>query len=124
MVLEQLFEEYMRYPNFSNIALDDVNMMGHFKQSPLHLAASRGETNEINLLLDNGAKIDIIGELGSTPLHIACLRGNYNAVKLLIDRGANITLKEDDGSSLFDIASSMFEVDSSANREKVLNLFS
>lgn len=123
MTLEELFEEYMRYPNFVNIALANVNQVGHFNQYPLHLASSRGNIEEMSLLIDNGANINIIGEYGSTPLHLACLRGHYNAVKLLIERGAIVSIKEDDGSTSLDVVKSMLSVEPTKELESILSLF-
>jgi hypothetical protein len=42
---------------------------------PLHDAASRGDLAAIELLLAEGAEIDIRGENGETPLILAILEG-------------------------------------------------
>ena len=56
---------------------------------PLHIAAYKGHTDIIRMLLAYGASVD--GEDGffRTPLHFAAANGHTSVVQLLLDTGAN-----------------------------------
>jgi len=63
------------------------------KTSPLAKAASRGHTDVVKLLLDNGANISFKENGIWTPLMLACMNGHYDTAKLLLDSGAEIDIK-------------------------------
>lgn len=56
----------------------------------LILAASVGDVEAMQLLLENGADVNSSGYDQRTALHWASERGKETAVKLLVDRGADI----------------------------------
>ncbi|XP_074119384.1 ankyrin repeat domain-containing protein 35 isoform X3 [Sminthopsis crassicaudata] len=58
-------------------------------QSPFHLAASKGLTECLSVLLDNGAEINSKNEDGSTALHLATISCQPQCVKVLLQHGAN-----------------------------------
>ena len=65
--------------------------------TPLHVAASRGQHEVIQLLLDHGA--DISGPTQKndwTPIVFASYRGHLDAVRVLIENGADVTRKAGD----------------------------
>ncbi len=93
-------------------SLEAPNMWGI---TPLAGAAAEGELAMVELLLDNGAKInaktknpkDLILEAGNTPLHFACLRGNLKVIELLIKRKADIfALNDNKNTVAYSIVSS------------------
>jgi ankyrin repeat protein len=58
--------------------------------TPLHLAAERGDTNLISMLLSANAEIEAKGYRNlCTPLHSAASHGQEEAVAFLLKRGAN-----------------------------------
>ena len=65
--------------------------------TPLHYAATSAHLPVIRLLLENYAYIDAESPNGSTPLMMASMYGNPEAVKLLIDEGADPMLKNQQG---------------------------
>lgn len=75
--------------------------------SPLHGAAQVGNIELIELLLDQGAKVDAKNNLGATPLYFACQFGNLEAVKILIEEGAEIDEKTTSGGTPLMIATQM-----------------
>ncbi|XP_062962143.1 ankyrin repeat domain-containing protein 35 [Cynocephalus volans] len=58
-------------------------------QSPFHLAASKGLTECLSILLANGADINSRNEDGSTALHLATISCQPQCVKVLLQHGAN-----------------------------------
>lgn len=65
----------------------------------LHAAASSGDEDVINFLIDQGLSIDYPTPDGWTPLFIAARDGRAEAAKLLIFRGADLNFQTDRGAS-------------------------
>lgn len=65
--------------------------------TPLHYAASGAHLPVMKLLLDNFAYIDAESPNGTTPLMMASMYGNAAAVQFLIDEGADPMLKNIQG---------------------------
>lgn len=63
--------------------------------TPLHYAATGGNLAVIQLLLDNHAYIDAASPNGSTPLMMAAIYASPDAVKLLLESGADWNLKNE-----------------------------
>jgi ankyrin repeat protein len=87
----------------------DVNHRASPGVTGLHLAASKGHTQVVRLLLDNGVDIDPrLGLLncsygyqlaGATPLILAVANRSNDVVQLLLARGADRTATTDKGFS-------------------------
>lgn len=90
----------------------DPNIEGNDGRAPLHVAAEKGYTNAIAMLLDHGADIDITTRDGvkfsqprqhgagiysisysGTPLSFAIAQEDEPTVQLLLSRGANVNPK-------------------------------
>ena len=65
----------------------------------LHAAASGGNEDIINLILDEGLSIDRQTPHGWTPLFVAVRDGRAEAAKLLVFRGANPNIPTDTGAT-------------------------
>lgn len=72
--------------------------------TPLHYAATGGHLEIMSLLLDNSAYIDAASPNGTTPLMMAASYGTPAAVKLLLDEGADPSLKNQKGLSAINFA--------------------
>jgi len=72
--------------------------------TPLHYAASGPEPEVVAYLLDRGAAIDAQAANGSTALMMAARYGALDATPLLLKRGANPSLRNAAGLSAADFA--------------------
>jgi uncharacterized protein len=72
--------------------------------TPLHYAATHGHIELINLLLEHHAYIDAASPNESTPLMMAAMYGTSSAVKLLLEAGADPLLRNMQGLTAFDFA--------------------
>lgn len=102
-------------PAFCEISLEDVNQIGNFGERPLHVAASRGNMEEITALVNAGAQINAPGELGNTPLHEAVGQAHIPAIQFLLDHGASPDVENEFGDTPVDKARS-------ANRNDIVEI--
>lgn len=103
-LLSLLLAEYSTLPEFSGLECADVNSPSLFGDRPIHIAATRGDISEIQLILSQGADINCKGEHGYTALHDAVEQGNRDAVDYLLKHGANPEALNDDGVSPAELA--------------------
>ena len=80
--------------------------------APLHYAATNGHLDVMNLLLEHYAYIDAASPNNTTPLMMAAHYGTPAAVKLLLEAGADPVLKNDLGLTAIDFANRADRVDS------------
>lgn len=66
----------------------DVNARNSDGETPLHLAAKRGTSSTIQILLQSGADINVT-EKGRVPLDLAVESGDADKVRTLLKSGAN-----------------------------------
>lgn len=72
--------------------------------TPLHYAATNGHLGIMNLLLEHHAYLDAESPNKTTPLMMAAFYGTSQAVKLLLEAGADLTLRNEQGLSAVDFA--------------------
>jgi ankyrin repeat protein len=72
--------------------------------APLHYAASGPDPKVVELLLDRGAPIDARSPNGTTPLMMAARYGAIDAADLLLRRGADRLVRNDRGLNAADFA--------------------
>ncbi|XP_067652042.1 ankyrin repeat domain-containing protein 27-like [Haliotis asinina] len=65
----------------------------------LHIAASCGQAQLIDVLVKHGAVVDATDYLGLTPLHLACQKGFQSTMLLLLHFHASITAVDSDGNT-------------------------
>jgi ankyrin repeat protein len=99
LVLEKLRQYWwcLTDDNGLDIPLSDVNQVNVFGESPIHIAAWKGDAEDIQWLLNNGADANQRGEFGMTPLHYAYMGGNRENVDILLKGGADPNLRCDYG---------------------------
>lgn len=59
-------------------------------RTALHIAAARGSIEDMVLLLENGADVNISSAEGLTALDLAAIQGNLEMVTLLLDHNAKV----------------------------------
>ena len=72
--------------------------------TPLHYAATGGHVAIMKQLLENYAFIDAQSPNGTTPLMMAAMYGSSAAVQLLLDEGADTAMKNQLGMTALDFA--------------------
>lgn len=72
--------------------------------APLHYAATNGHLAVMQLLLDQHAYIDASSPNGTTPLMMAAHYGTVEAVKLLLEAGADVSIKNERQLTALDMA--------------------
>ena len=72
--------------------------------TPLHYAATTGHVEIMKQLLDKDAFIDAQSPNGTTPLMMAAMYGSAAAVKLLLEEGADPLMKNQLGMTAVDFA--------------------
>ncbi|XP_028922245.1 ankyrin repeat domain-containing protein 12 isoform X2 [Ornithorhynchus anatinus] len=94
-------------PNSSSRQKDKVNKRNERGETPLHMAAIRGDAKQVKELISLGANVNVKDFAGWTPLHEACNVGYYDVAKVLIAAGADVNTQGlDDDTPLHDSASS------------------
>jgi len=76
-----------------------------YGNTPLHLAAEKGNLLVVEKLLDYGADMKAKNKSGDTPLHLAAEKGNLLIVNLLLENGADFEFKNERGETPLDRAS-------------------
>jgi len=75
----------------------NINIKDRHGNTPLHIAASRGNCEIMELLIKNGARVKATDDGSNTPLHDAAMNGHIEAAELLITKGANVNAKNNQG---------------------------
>jgi ankyrin repeat protein/beta-lactamase regulating signal transducer with metallopeptidase domain len=63
--------------------------------TPLGVAANRGHTEIVKILLDSGAKVDIAASGGYSPIRYAVLNYDKETIRALISGGADVNIAPD-----------------------------
>ena len=66
-------------------------------RTPLHFSAIHGKKEFVELLITNGADVNIADNLGKTPLHKAASLGKKDMAEILIANGAKLNTADESG---------------------------
>lgn len=120
--IQDVLSDYQKLPEYRFQVLNDVNQISEFGDRPIHTAAVRGQVEDIELLIENGASVNLTGEHEYTALHFAVLHGNLEAVSLLLKAGSDLAKKNDDGQTPLALARICRDIDKPDDREKIILL--
>ena len=113
-LIEALKNNYLKVAKLLLANGADINFTNEIAVTPLIGAASFGNVQLLNFLLDQGAHIDAFDKVyyefpnscrGGTPitnssaLIHAATKGHYDVVRILLERGANIELQDKNGNT-------------------------
>ncbi|MGN1209181.1 MAG: ankyrin repeat domain-containing protein [Duodenibacillus sp.] len=73
----------------------DFNQTSEYGETPLMLAAFKGNETLVRALLDKGASVN--RHSGWTPLHYAAAEGHEAIVSLFLEKGAHVNARTDSG---------------------------
>ena len=104
---DSLVERYRRSPEFYFVKFVDANQTGLTGDTLLHAAVVRGAPDDVDVLIQAGAQVNVKGDLGNTPLHHAASRGMVELARKLLHYGADLHIKNEFGQTPLDLASLM-----------------
>jgi ankyrin repeat protein len=81
-------------PNVNAEQRRKLLQVGFGGQTSLHLAAQRGYTEIVKILLENDVKVDVQNRNGQTPLHFAAQKGHPEIVEVLLGNGAMVDARD------------------------------
>lgn len=84
--LSRFLNELAAHPDFA-AATAGVMMRDVANNTPLHIAALRGDPGVARALLDGGADANAVGADGNTPLHAALAQAHLQVARMLIAAG-------------------------------------
>ncbi|XP_033118522.1 ankyrin repeat domain-containing protein 12-like [Anneissia japonica] len=82
----------------TSVGAKKANKRNERGETPLHLAAIRGDAEMTKSLIKQGAEVNVQDFAAWTPLHEACNHGSYEVAKVLLKAGAYVNTQglEDD----------------------------
>lgn len=89
----------------------DVNVKGDLGNTPLHVAAMKGDPIIIEQLLKLGAKTDIKNNFGATPFQLAVDSGHIEAVKALYRDESQLAVIDKNGDTPIIMAAKTNRID-------------
>jgi len=100
---------FFRHPEVARLLIDrgaDVVAPARnaMKVAPVHAAATQGDREMMQLLLERGADPNARQQMDYTPLHSSAGRGDHETARLLVSRGADAHAKSSDGKTPADVA--------------------
>lgn len=75
------------------LLLEDVNIQNIYGVTPFSFAIRYIRNNDytiLKLLLEHGAKVNVLDKYCNTPLLWACMYNDYNLAKFLLEYGAKV----------------------------------
>ena len=85
-------QRMLEFKDKNNMPLLDINVKNIYSTTPLHNAVDKNNYQATDILINNGANLDVLNSKGFSSLHIAIIRNNKSIVQLLLQKGLNINI--------------------------------
>ncbi len=82
------------------------NVLGDNKNTPLHIAASLGKSELVEILVTCTKDIDAKNSVGTTALMFAVMNGEFKSIEVLLKNKAKTTIKDQNGKTVFELTDS------------------
>lgn len=92
-IIEELFSDEYSEKGIFNIE-EIIEKPNLTSMNPMLLAAEKGQTRTLELLIKKGASLNYRNLSGRTPLMISAFQGNLESVRLLTEKGAEIDSRD------------------------------
>jgi ankyrin repeat protein len=102
--LQEIFDNHQIDSNDSEWDANNLDLQFSGEDAIIHWVARYGTSDELGVLIELGASINLRGDIGRTALIEAVDRDKIENVRTLLEFGADITIIDDYGDSAFDIA--------------------
>jgi len=99
---------------FENCSNEQLNKRDHQGNTPLIWAASEGNDDVVQLLVEHGANVNCQNLNGETALYVAAARGHDSIAHILLENGASAQITNLDGASCLHIAIANGQLSTSA----------
>lgn len=96
----------VRVPDVSLQKRGTVDARDSLCSCSAHLAAARGHTHVVQLLVLHGADVSCVNGLQQTPLHAAAAGGSSETVRLLLGAGGDVMARDSAGRAPLHVAAS------------------
>jgi len=84
----------------------DLDQSGNMGQTATYCAAANGRANILQVLIESGARIDVVDNQGNTPAHAAAKYGRQQCILVLTQNGADFNVKNNQDKTPLDMAKS------------------
>lgn len=88
----KLSGESSQTDNFNSPRPSKINKTNKHGESPLQIAAIKGDLKQVKLLIKQGAQVNTRDHAGWSPLHEAACKGYLDVCKMLIKNGAEVNV--------------------------------
>jgi len=105
------FMEGVNEQMLESVDYDELDARDHNGNTPLMWAAANGNLQLVELLVDQGAAVNMQNFVGETALYLAAARGFDKICTLLVENGADTRFSNIDGSTSLHVASASGFVD-------------
>jgi len=102
--LQEIFDNHQIDSNDGEWDANNLDLQFSDEDAIIHWVARYGTSDELRVLIELGASVNLRGDIGRTPLIEAVSWDKVENVRTLLEYGADITAIDDYGDSALDIA--------------------
>jgi len=104
MQISEVIKKYQEMAYFDGIEIKSIDQKSIDEETMLHKASYYGNADEVRVLVENGASIDLPGDMGYTPLLLAVSKQRFDVAKILLEHGADVVKRTEFDSNAMDLA--------------------